>query len=72
MKRYQYKTVEIEMKATGLFGAIRRTEGFEEVLNSEGGNGWRYVDSVPQTVTLHGSAKRLKLVFERETNGDGQ
>lgn len=71
MKRYQYKTVEIEMKASGLLGITRTTEGFEEVLNSEGGNGWRYVDAVPQTA-VQGRVTRLKLVFERETNGDGQ
>ena len=71
MKRYEYKTVEIELKPTGLFGAIRRPEGFEEVVNSEGGNGWRYVDTVPQTAGL-GVVIGMKLVFERETNGDGQ
>ncbi|NQT13109.1 MAG: DUF4177 domain-containing protein [Planctomycetes bacterium] len=40
-----------------------------EVLNSEGRNGWRYVDAVPQTAVL-GTVTRLKLVFERETDGN--
>lgn len=64
MKRFTYKTVEIEVKGWGLLGA-KRAEGFEAALNEQGAGGWRYVDTVPQTV-VYGEVKRLKLVFEKE------
>jgi len=70
VKRYEYKTVEIKLRGVGLF-APKKAEGFEEVLNSEGRNGWRYVDTVLQTAA-YGEVGRLKLVFERETNGNAQ
>ena len=65
MKKYEYKTIELELKGAGFFGP-RKAEEFDATLNAEGAKGWRYVDTVLQTGTS-GEAFRLKLVFERET-----
>ncbi len=67
MPRYEYKIVEIRLKGWGLFRS-KQMEGFEETLNREGAQGWRYVDSALQT-GAYGEAGSVKLVFER-TTGD--
>lgn len=64
MLRYEYKTVGITLKGWGFFRS-KRMEGFEQILSREGAQGWRYVDSVPQT-RAYGSVASIMLVFERE------
>lgn len=64
MKKYEYKTIELKLKGSGLFGA-KRADGFDETLTREGAAGWRYVDTLLET-GFSGEAARIKLVFERE------
>ena len=64
MKNFEYKTIELKLKGLGLFSA-KRAEGFEGLLNEQGKQGWRYVDTVPQT-GAYGEASKITLVFERE------
>ena len=64
MRRFKYKTVEVKLQGLGLFSA-KKAAGFDDVLSREGGDGWRYVDTVPQT-GAYGEVSKLKLVFERE------
>ena len=64
MKTFEYKTIDLKLKGWGLFSA-KKAEGFEEILNREGRQGWKYVDTVLQT-GAYGEASKIKLVFERE------
>ncbi len=64
MTKYEYKTIELNLKGSGFFGPTKAEE-FEATLNAQGAQGWRYADTVLQT-GVDGVAFRLKLVFERE------
>jgi len=64
MKKYEYKTIELKLKGLGLFGP-KKAEGFDDVLNREGQNGWKYVDTLLET-GAYGEASRVKLIFEKE------
>ncbi len=54
MKKYEYKTFDIKL------------QDFEEILNKEGAEGWRYMEMVVQTGG--GTTLRFLLVLEREVN----
>ena len=64
MKRYEYKFITMKLKGAGIFG-LKRADGFEETIQQEGRNGWRYVDTLSQT-GVYGEVGRIKLIFERE------
>ena len=64
MKRYEYKTIELKLKRTSIFGA-KEADGFEDTLTREGAAGWRYADTLVEP-GVSGEASRVKLVFERE------
>jgi len=64
MKKYEYKTIDIKFDSAGILGHWKGPE-FEETLNKEGAEGWRYVDTIVQTDTT-GETLGMKLVLERE------
>jgi len=45
MKKYEYKTFDMGMKD---FTGPKKPHGFEEILNKEGTEGWRYIETVVQ------------------------
>lgn len=65
MKKYEYKTIELDLKGLGLFGPKKVDGEFESILNSEGQNGWKYVDTLLVT-GAYGEASKIKLIFEKE------
>ena len=64
MKKYEYKTIDIKFDSAGILGHWKGPE-FEETLNKEGTDGWRYVDTIVQTDST-GETSGMKLVLERE------
>jgi len=58
MKKYEYKTFDM--------GEPKHPETFEEILNREGTEGWRYIETVIQTGG--GNSLRFLVVLEREVN----
>jgi hypothetical protein len=64
MKKYEYKTIDIKFDSAGILGHWKGPE-FEETLNKEGTEGWRYVDTIVQTDST-GETSGMKLVLERE------
>jgi len=64
MKKYEYKTIRIKLEGAG-FGKPRKAPGFEETLNSEGAEGWRYVDTIVETIGSS-TAVSIQLIFEKE------
>ena len=63
MKKYEYKTFDIGMKD---FTEPKKPHGFEEILNKEGAEGWRYIETVIQIGG--GTTLRFLVVLEREVN----
>jgi len=64
VRRFEYKCVDVKLRGLGLFKP-KVAEDFEATLAREATDGWRYVDTVPQT-GAYGEVGSLKLVFERE------
>ena len=64
MKKYEYKTIDIKFESAGILRHWKGPE-FEETLNKEGAEGWRYVETIVQTDAT-GETSGMKLVLERE------
>lgn len=64
MKKFQYKTITVKLEGQGIFG-LKKAPGFDEILNQQGAEGWRYVDTLSET-GVYGEVGRIKLIFERE------
>ncbi len=45
MKKYEYKTIDIKFESSGILSHWKGPE-FEETLNKEGNEGWRYVETI--------------------------
>ena len=66
MKKFQYKTIEMKLKTKGFFGfGQKEAVGFEETLNREGSDGWKYVDTLTG-MGVYGESTHIKLIFEKE------
>lgn len=65
MDRFEYKTVTIKQKGTGLFRA-RRVPELENTLNREAGDGWRLREVVTPSGAF-GESDKMILILERQS-----
>ena len=59
---YEYKFIEI--KSTSIMTI--HFEEYQDIINEEAKNGWRFVNSLPVKIGGYGAITTLSLVFERE------
>jgi transcriptional regulator with XRE-family HTH domain len=69
MRKYEYKTVDIDVKK-GFLSGFKATPlpNLGTLLNEEGQNGWRLIQILnPDLLSSYGKAtERLSAIFERE------
>jgi transcriptional regulator with XRE-family HTH domain len=69
MRKYEYKTVDIDVKK-GFLSGFKATPlpNLDTLLNEEGQNGWRLIQILnPDLLGSYGKAtERLSAIFERE------
>ena len=59
---YEYKFIEI--KSTSIMTI--HFEEYQDIINEEAKNGWRFVNALPVKIGGYGAITTLGLVFERE------
>ena len=64
MTKYEYKTITLKQKGSGLLRS-RRIPDLENTLNREGRDGWHLNQIVLPSGTF-GESTKVILVFERE------
>ena len=64
MVKYEYKTVILDQKGSGIFGS-RKIPDLEETLNYEGREGWRLTKNIMPSAGA-GESTKIILIFERE------
>jgi hypothetical protein len=67
MLEYEFETVECVESGYSLFGGIGlEAEGYREIIQRRGADGWRYAGCIPKTQRAGGFIETIDLVFQRE------
>ena len=64
MTKYEYKTVTVKQKGTGLFTS-RSIPELEEILNKEAREGWALKEIISPS-GYKGESDKIIIIFERE------